>query len=306
MPVAGLVRVAAWPTCRPVTGLGTQHAIRRTLRAALNWARKRPEYGLTINAAADVDLATYRRPRGLLWTEERAQRWRETGEVPSAVMVWTPAQLGRFLDAAVDSPLYPAFRLVGYHALRRSEAIGAAWANLSVAARMLLIASSVTVDNWVPIESDPKTEGSATTVRLDRGTIEALMRLRDRQIAQRDTWDAAAAAKRAAGKEAADWIDSGKIFTQPSGEPIHPEELSDEFRRICAGLDLPPINLRDLRHVGAGLVKAAGGDIDDARMKLRHDSIKMTSDTYMVTFEEIDDELTEGVVAVVPRARVAQ
>ncbi|GAB2782568.1 hypothetical protein [Streptomyces daliensis] len=65
------------------------------------------------------------------------------------------------------------------------------------------------------------------------------------------------------------------------------------------------MNLRDLRHVGAGLVKAAGGDIDDAKVKLRHSSIKLTSDTYMVMFQEMDEALAEGVVSVVPRARKA-
>ncbi|AUH41442.1 hypothetical protein [Streptomyces sp. CMB-StM0423] len=79
--------------------------------------------------------------------------------------------------------------------------------------------------------------------------------------------------------------------------------LSDEFERIRDGADLPPITLRDLRHVGAGLVKAAGGDIDDAKVKLRHQSVRLATDTYVVMFQEMEQTLAEGVVAVVPRAK---
>ncbi|MFF9074940.1 hypothetical protein ACF1A9_21965 [Streptomyces sp. NPDC014872] len=74
------------------------------------------------------------------------------------------------------------------------------------------------------------------------------------------------------------------------------------FREILATTDLPPINLRDLRHGAAALVKAGGGDLHDAKVKLRHSTIVLTSDTYMELFEEYEDELTERAAAVVPRA----
>jgi integrase len=84
---------------------------------------------------------------------------------------------------------------------------------------------------------------------------------------------------------------------------LHPEAVSDAFRRIVARTGLPPINLRDLRHGAAALVKAGGGDLHDAKVKLRHSTITLTSDTYMELFEEYEDTLTERAAAVVPRAR---
>lgn len=50
-------------------------------------------------------------------------------------------------------------------------------------------------------------------------------------------------------------------------------------------------------------MKAGGGDIHDAKVKLRHGTIQLTSDTYMELFEEYEDELTEKAAATVPRAR---
>lgn len=289
-------RLARMRPYRKLTGPATKQRIRACLRTALNAGIARQgETGLTFNAAAHVELSGGQRPKGLLWTEERIARWRETGEIPGPVMVWTPAQLGEFLDAAEGSRYYVAFLLSGYHAMRRGEAAGAGWADLNARTRVLMISTARTLDGWTPIESDPKTEDSAAPVLLDAGTVKELLAHLARQLAERD-------ARRAAGLP---WSGSGKILTSEDGTPVHPETLSDEFHRIIATTDLPPINYRDLRHVGAGLVKAAGGDIDDAKTKLRHSTIKLTSDTYMVMFQELEERLAEGVVAAVPRARKA-
>jgi integrase len=93
------------------------------------------------------------------------------------------------------------------------------------------------------------------------------------------------------------------MFTTESGEWLHPDVVSKTFKRIMEATDLPPINLRDLRHGAAALVKAGGGDMNDAKVKLRHSTYVLTVDTYMELFEEYEDELTEKAAAAVPRAR---
>ncbi|WP_370592666.1 site-specific integrase [Streptomyces sp. NBRC 109706] len=302
--------LAGMPPFMKLTGPATKQRIRACLRTALNAAIARQrETGLTFNAAEYVELSGGQRPKGLLWTEERIARWRETGEVPSPVMVWTPTQLGQFLDAAEESRYYIGYRLQGYHALRRGEAAGARRIDLDARTRILWIAVERTLNGWTPTESDPKTEGSAAPVLLDAETVRLILEDEERQRAGGRALLKAQQERRASGQEPEDsppaWVDSGYILTEPDGSPVHPEKLSDEFERIVEEEGLPPITLRALRHVGAGLVKAAGGDIDDAKVKLRHSTIKLTSDTYMVMFQELEDALAEGVVSVVPRARKA-
>jgi integrase len=279
------------PPYRRTTGPASKQAIRRTLRTALNFAISR-EY-ITFNAAAHVELTPAKRPPGLLWTEERVERWRETGEKPSSVMVWTPAQLGQFLDAAESERLYAAFHLIAYHGLRRNEAVGQDWENVSFQGKQLLVAKGITVDGWTPIEGTPKTDGSMDTVHLDSGTVAVLQAHRERQLAER--------AERL--ERGLPWAETGKVFTSEDGSWLHPEVLSDTFRTVVADEDLPPINLRDLRHGAAALIKAAGGDLHDAKVKLRHSTITLTSDTYMTLFREYEEALTEKAAAVVPRAR---
>ncbi|MBC3988022.1 site-specific integrase [Streptomyces sp. AC563] len=283
--------LAELPPYRRITGQATKHAVRRTLRTALNFAIGR-EY-ITFNPAKHVELGAAKRATGLLWTAERVARWRETGEKPSPVMVWTPDQLGEFLDAAEGDELYALFHLIAYHGLRRGEGVGQAWADIDFQTRTLTVAKAITVDGWTPYEDEPKTADSAGIVRLDSGTVAVLQAHRAQQLQAR-------AERLQAGLP---WTDTGKVFTQDDGTWLHPETVSDAFRRIVAEADLPPINLRDLRHGAAALIKAAGGDLQDAKEKLRHSTIVLTADTYMPLFAETEQELTERAAAVVPRAR---
>lgn len=294
-------RLAAMPPFRRITGPATKHAIRRTLRMALNKAIA--EQLITFNAAAHVELATATRPKGLLWTDERVARWRETGQKPGPVMVWTPAQLGAFLDAAESDRLYALFHLISHHGLRRGEGVGQGWADFSPERKEIRVSAEIVVDGWTPIETAPKTDGSVGVVKVDAGTVLVLLEHREQQRAERDAWNAQAAADRAAGKATPDWTDTGKMFVQEDGAWLHPDSVSKAFRRIYEAADLPPINLRDLRHGAAALVKAGGGDLHDAKVKLRHSTITLTSDTYMELFQEYEDELTERAAAAVPRAR---
>ncbi|MFE4051200.1 tyrosine recombinase XerC [Streptomyces sp. YIM B13518] len=286
-------KLAAMKPYRKANGPATRHAIRRTLRTALNAAIA--QQLITFNAAKHVELGSSARPKGLLWTAERVTRWRETGLVPSPVMVWSPEQLGAFLDAAEDSRLYAFYHLVAHHGLRRGEGVGADWSHvhLDVDPPRIDVLTEIVVDGWTPIETAPKTDSSMASVMLDRETVAVLREHRARQDAER-------AARLKAGKP---WSDTGKVFTTEDGSWLHPDVVSKEFKRIAFQANLPPINLRDLRHGAAALVKAAGGDIDDASKKLRHSTIVLTADTYMALFQEYEQDLTEKAAAAVPRAR---
>jgi len=294
-------KLAEMPPYRKVTGPATKQAIRRTLRMALNKAIAKQL--ITFNAAAHVELAPAARPKGLLWTDERVKHWRKTGEKPGPVMVWTPAQLGRFLDEAEMDRLYAFFHLVAHHGLRRGEGVGQGWADFSSQRKEIRVSAEIVVDGWTPIETAPKTDGSVGVVKLDAGTVRVLLQHRERQQREREEWNARAAEERERGETTADWVDTGKMFTAEDGSWLHPDVVSKAFRRISDAAGLPPINLRDLRHGAAALVKAGGGDLHDAKVKLRHSTITLTSDTYMELFEEYEDELTEKAAAAVPRAR---
>lgn len=281
-------KLAEMKPYRLITGPATKQRIRATLRTALNGAIRRQF--ITFNPASFVELESGKRPKAQLWTDQHVARWRETGEKPSAVMVWTPTQIGAFLDAAESHRLYAFFHLVAFRGLRRGEGVGTDWVNVDLDARTLTVAKEIVVDGWTPVEDVPKTDGSAATIAL--GPLTALV-LREHQARQQKE-------KKAAGEK---WVETGKVFTTELGEWLHPEDVSDAFRQIFQDAGLPPINLRDLRHCAATLIHAGGGDLHAIKETLRHSSIRLAGDTYTSLLAEVDQEIAEKSEAVVPRAR---
>jgi integrase len=273
---------------RKVTNAASRQRIRSTLRAALNAAIA--QQLITFNPAEHVELDSGKRPKAVLWTDEHVARWQKTGEKPSRVMVWTPQQLGRFLDQAEGHRLYAIYHLIAFRGLRRGEAVGQDWAYTNLDAGELTPAKEIVQDGWAPMESAPKTDGSAAAIHLDSATVAVLRAHRARQYRERLQWGEA-------------WTDTGKVFTQEDGSWLHPETVSDIFRDISDAAGLPPINLRDLRHVAATLVHAGGGDLHTIKEVLRHSTIALTSDTYTSLLPELDREVAEKAAALVPRAQ---
>jgi integrase len=284
-------KLARMKPFRKITGPATQQLIRSTLRIALNAVIARQL--ITFNPAQHVELNSGKRPKAQLWTDERVRRWRATGEKPSPVMVWTPKQLGRFLDHAQSARLYAFFHLVAFRGLRRGEGVGQDWADVDLDNGLLTVAMQIVGDGWTPYESEPKTDSSAATIALDKETVRVLRVHKKQQQAERD--------QRVASGQS--WKDTGKAFTCEDGEWLHPEFVSDTFRRLTKEAGVPPINLRDLRHVAATLVHGAGGDLHTIKETLRHSTITLTSDTYTSLLPEVDREVAEGAARLVPRRR---
>jgi integrase len=281
-------RLAEMPPYRKVNKPATWQAIRRTLRTALNAAIA--QQLITFNPARHVELAGGKRPKAKLWTDRAVAHWRRTGQKPSPVMVWTPAQLGTFLDAAEDHRLYALFHVVAFRGLRRAEAVGLSWLDTDLDDETITITKAITVDGWTPVEGDPKTEEAAATIALGPLTAKVLREHEARQDAEREN----------AGDR---WTETGKVFTTETGGWLHPETVSDEFRAIYTAAGLPPINLRDLRHLAATLIHAAGGDLHAIKETLRHATIKLASDTYTSLLAEVDRDLARKSEDIVPRAR---
>ncbi|MEV1066045.1 tyrosine-type recombinase/integrase [Streptomyces sp. NPDC050263] len=276
------------PPFRRVTSVNTQHHIRATLRAALNTAiaqRIIPNY----NAAEHVELKPGTKPKALVWTEERVAHWRATGERPSPVMVWTPAQTGQFLDHVDGDRLDAMWRLISFRGLRRGEGCSPRWIDFSKRTRSLEIATQLVQDGWEILEGLPKTNSGIRSVALDEETVDALERRRLLQQEEKRQWGDA-------------WKDTGRIFTEEDGSLLHPGKISDLFERLVAEAGLPPIRLHDLRHGAATLMLAAGVDIKVVSETLGHSDSRITRDIYQSVLDDLARAAAEAVVKLVPRA----
>nr|BEK66631.1 tyrosine-type recombinase/integrase [Kitasatospora purpeofusca] len=279
--------IAGMEPFRRTVSASTCQRIRSTLRAGLNAAIRRQI--ITFNPASHVELEAAKRPKPLVWTEERIEHWELTGERPSPVMVWTPEQTGLFLDQAAEDRLYALFHLITFRGLRRGEACGQRWTDTNLKSGLLTVAKQLVVDGWAVYEDDPKTDAGARTIALDSETVSVLEAHRERQRADRERWGTA-------------WVETGRVFTKENGEWLHPTSVTDRFRELAEEAGLPPIRLHDLRHGAATLAHAAGADLHSIKEMLGHSSIGITSDTYTTLLPQVDRAIAEAAARLVPRA----
>jgi integrase len=211
---------------------------------------------ITRNPASNVELESGRRSRPLVWTPNRVDRWRQTGRRPSASMVWTPEQAGAFLDFATRDRLYPLFHLVAYRGLRRGEALGLPWTDLDLDAGGLAVRDNLVdpadVDEDYEEFDDPKSAAGERTVSLDNQTVAALRAWRRRQKEER----------LAAGQA---WIDSGRVFTKPTGEPLDPRTVSQHFDRLIDRTSRPAVSRTATTHAGTRCSRQATVEFEGQR-----------------------------------------
>ncbi|MFI1830594.1 tyrosine-type recombinase/integrase [Streptomyces sp. NPDC020412] len=271
---------------RKVTSAATMHRINDTLSSALAWGIKR-EQAFSKNWAQLVELPTATRPKPLVWTRERIEHWKRTGEKPGPVMVWTPQLTGQFLDFVKGDWLYELWHTFIFNGPRRGEMAALPWTEVDLDALWLRISQQIVEVAYELYGEAPKAH-SVRTVSLSLESGDNLAAFRAKQEKQRLKWAGA-------------YVDSGRVWTHENGEGLHPDWISRRFARLVELSGLPPVRLHDLRHLAATLSLLAGNDIKVVQEKLGHSSRQITSDTYTSVLPEMMRAEAESVMAVVPR-----
>ncbi|MEU8560509.1 tyrosine-type recombinase/integrase [Streptomyces cyaneofuscatus] len=271
---------------RKTTSAATMHRINDTLSSALSWGIKR-EQAFPRNWAKLVELPAVTRPKPLVWTPERVEHWKRTGERPGPVMVWTPQLTGEFLDFVMSDWLYELWHTFIFLGPRRGEMAALPWTELSTDALWLRISQQIVEVAYKLYGETPKAD-SVRTLSLSLESGENLVNVRAKQDRMRQEWGDA-------------YVESGRVWTHENGEALHPDWISRRFARLVELSGLPPVRLHDLRHLAATLALLAGHDIKVVQEKLGHSSRQITSDTYTSVLPEMMRAEAESVMAVVPR-----
>ncbi|WP_395111581.1 tyrosine-type recombinase/integrase [Actinomadura sp. SCN-SB] len=320
---SGDLKLRAKVKGRRMVGPATKQRIRATLRSALSKAVR--ERLIEVNVAALVELPSGKAPKALVWTDERIAAWerdfaahietmnarrkrqsqlephKRIGERinrldayigaprPSKVMVWTPALTRTFLDRARGHRLYAQYHLIAFRGLRRGESCGLRWSDLDLTNGAATIRWQITQIGPDTFEGQPKTYAGEATISLDSSTIKVLRAHKARQNAER----------LAAGDA---WVETGYVFTTPLGEPVTPNQVTEQFEQLSMEAGLPPIRLHDLRHGAATFLLAAGYDMKVVQETLRLSSITIAADIYTSLLPQLARQSAEDAAAVVLKA----
>ncbi|TMR05690.1 site-specific integrase [Actinomadura soli] len=204
-------------------------------------------------------------------------------------MVWTPALTKRFLDRARRHRLYAQYHLIAFRGLRRGESCGLRWADLDLTQGTAAIWWQITQIGTDTFEDKPKTAAGEATISLDSATIKELRAHKARQNTER----------LAAGDA---WTETGYVFTTPTGEPVDPNDVTEQFEQLSMEAGLPPVRLHDLRHGAATFLLAAGYDMKVVQETLRLSSIAIASDIYTSVLPQLARQSAEDAAAIVLNA----
>ncbi len=187
--------------------------------------------------------------------------------VATDLLVWTPEQLGAFLETAATDRLAVVWELLATTGMRRGEVLGLRWSDLDLASRRLTISQSRTMAGNTPVTDSPKTRAGARTIALDHGTVAALR-----------TWRKAQAEDRLL--MGGGWPAHDLVVTEGDGRGVHPQVLTRRFKALAVQTGLPAIRLHDLRHSYATAALAAGVPVKVLSARLGHTDIAITLRVY--------------------------
>ena len=102
------------------------------------------------------------------------------------------------------------------------------------------------------------------------------------------------------------WTDSGKIFTTQYGAPMHPDTLSDWFKKFIRKNNLPDIHLHSLRHTNATLLIASGTNIRTVAKRLGHSTPTTTGNIYAHAIKTADEMAAEKLANIFNPIRKAE
>ena len=202
--------------------------------------------------------------------------------------VWTPEQLGAFLEHVRADRLYALWLLVATTGMRRGELAGLRWADINFAnARVSPQRPRVVVDHAVQI-SEPKTAKGRRALALDPATLAVLREHQTRQAEEKAVIGVG-------------YRHSGLVFTWPDGAPIHPDLMTRWFEQHSRAAGLPRIRLHDVRHSYASAALAAGVPAKVISERLGHATVGFTLDTYSHVLPGLDAAAAQAVAQLILR-----
>lgn len=174
-----------------------------------------------------------------------------------------------------------AIMLLLYSGMRRGELCGLTWQDIDFTHNLISITkASLYLPEYGVFDDSTKNKSSERVIQVPKEMMDLLkLYQKEQNILRLSMGD--------------QWINSGKIFTTQYGAPMHPDTLSDWFKKFIRKNDLPDIHLHSLRHTNATLLIASGTNIRTVAKRLGHSTPVTTGNIYAHAIKSADEMAAE-------------
>lgn len=187
-------------------------------------------------------------------------------------------QVNQVSEALAAAPLKwrTIVMLLMYSGMRRGEACGLAWGNLDFDNCLVHINKA---NQYIPgkgiFEKDTKSTSSDRVIKLPVAMFDMLREYRGWQAGERL-------------KMGDRWQDSGKVFTQENGLPMHPSSVTGWVGEFRETHKLPYFTPHSLRHTSATLLIMKGVPVKVVSARLGHADQNITNAVYSHAIQTVD------------------
>lgn len=183
------------------------------------------------------------------------------------LQVLEPDETARLLATASTTRVYVPTFLALATGMRRGEVLALRWSDVDLKGGTLQVVQSLEVTDDGLRFKPPKTRRSRRTITLPASVVEVLSDHKARQAEER--------LQLGLGKD-----ERGLVFAQVSGEPVNPDNFSNEFKRVAKRAGVRPITFHGLRHTHITNLLREGVHPKIASERAGHSSVAITLDTY--------------------------
>jgi integrase len=166
-------------------------------------------------------------------------------------------QVNHMLDVMQGESIYSVILLTAFYGLRRSEALGLRWQDVSFKNKTIIICNTVTEYGTVVEKERTKNDSSRRTLPLIAPVEEYVLQLKAQQ-------------EQTAAYLGAGYIQNDFVCKQVSGKPFYPNYITERFSRLLDRYGLPHIRFHDLRHSAATMLLSNGFSLKEIQEWLGH------------------------------------
>lgn len=211
-------------------------------------------------------------------------------QTPHEVNYFQPMDISKILTCLDEEPIKwrTAVHLLIITGCRRGEIAGLKWSKVDFENSQIKVDTTLLYSCDIGVYEDTTKTRTTRFVKLPAETMVLLKKYQSWYLELKF-------------KNGDQWHDTGYVFVQDNGKPMHPDSLTSWLGHFAKRHGLPHINPHAFRHTMASILINNGKDIVSVSKRLGHARTSTTIDIYSHIIKEADELAADCIADVVLR-----